>query len=524
MKKILSAALTLAMTLSLLPAAFAAGGTAYASTQAVEVDGKKVEFQMYALKDANGNPTNYVKLRDVAHVLNGTKAQFAVGYDGSISVTTGTAYTDVGGEMSTPYSGDRTYRDGSGAVKVNGQAASLESIILTDDAGGDYTYFKLRDLGAALGFKVDWDARRGVIVETGGASAGQSAARTITTLGYGYSYDAVIDENSVLWAIDFPNEGGYIKMMENVVSVSCDRWNMLALDANGILWQWGYCMGEGDFYRSELVMDHVASFDTGLWAAVVVKTDGTVWTLDLETKKYLPVAGLEHAVSVSCGEDHFAAILEDGSLWLWGSNQFGQIGNNGQGDGIDEFDNLVQNKPVKVMDHVASVSCGIYATAALQTDGSLWTWGSNEWGQLGNGHQGNASYEYEGLAGTDATIYQTVPVKIMDDVVCASMNSDCSVTSCGGGHGAAVKQDGTLWCWGMNGLNQLGNGGGGNLIYDDGLEKSLCQTTPVQIAEGVWAAVSVQDCTYAVKQDGTVLRFGETREAPEELSIKVKLP
>ena len=77
MKKILSATLALAMTLSLLPAAFAAGGTAYASTQAVEVDGKKVEFQMYALKDNAGNPTNYVKLRDVAHVLNGTKAQFS---------------------------------------------------------------------------------------------------------------------------------------------------------------------------------------------------------------------------------------------------------------------------------------------------------------------------------------------------------------------------------------------------------------------------------------------------------------
>ena len=96
MKKILSATLALAMTLSLLPAAFAAGGTAYASTQAVEVDGKKVEFQMYALKDAAGNPTNYVKLRDVAHVLNGTKAQFSVGYDGSISVTTGQPYADDG--------------------------------------------------------------------------------------------------------------------------------------------------------------------------------------------------------------------------------------------------------------------------------------------------------------------------------------------------------------------------------------------------------------------------------------------
>lgn len=170
MKKILSAALALAMTLSLLPAAFAAGGTAYASTQAVEVDGKKVEFQMYALKDAAGNPTNYVKLRDVAHVLNGTKAQFSVGYDGSISVTTGQPYADAGVEMTTPYSGDRAYRDGSGSVKVNGQSASLESIILTDDAGGDYTYFKLRDLGAALGFTVDWSADRGVIVETGGSS------------------------------------------------------------------------------------------------------------------------------------------------------------------------------------------------------------------------------------------------------------------------------------------------------------------------------------------------------------------
>ena len=94
MKKIMSAALALAMTLTLAPTAFAAGGTAYASTQAVEVDGKKIEFQMYALKDASGNGTNYVKLRDVAHVLNGTGAQFSVGYDNaskSIAVTTGAA-------------------------------------------------------------------------------------------------------------------------------------------------------------------------------------------------------------------------------------------------------------------------------------------------------------------------------------------------------------------------------------------------------------------------------------------------
>ena len=69
-----------------------ASGTAIASTQTVTVDGKAVEFQMYALADANGNLTNYIKLRDMAYILNGTKAQFSVGYDNaskSISVATG---------------------------------------------------------------------------------------------------------------------------------------------------------------------------------------------------------------------------------------------------------------------------------------------------------------------------------------------------------------------------------------------------------------------------------------------------
>ena len=55
-----------------------------------------MEFQAYALRDADGNDTNYVKLRDIAFALNGTEAQFEVGYDGIISVTTKTAYTAAG--------------------------------------------------------------------------------------------------------------------------------------------------------------------------------------------------------------------------------------------------------------------------------------------------------------------------------------------------------------------------------------------------------------------------------------------
>ncbi len=143
-----------------------ASGTAKVNEQNIEVDGKAVAFQTYMLLDANGNGTNYVKLRDVAHVLNGTAAQFSVDYDGSISLTTGAAYRDNGSEMSTPFSGDRSYTGGAQSIKVNGTAVDMTAITLLDDAGGGYNYFKLRDLGAVLGFKVDWSRERGVYIET----------------------------------------------------------------------------------------------------------------------------------------------------------------------------------------------------------------------------------------------------------------------------------------------------------------------------------------------------------------------
>ena len=144
-----------------------ATGTAYASTQMVEIDGKKVEFQMYALRNANGDDTNYIKVRDLALALNGTKSQFSVDWDGTVQLTTGKFYAKIGTENSTPFRGNRTYTVPSDPTYINGRASDLAAIVLTDDNGGDYTYYKLRDLGRRLGFNVAWDDDRGVIVETG---------------------------------------------------------------------------------------------------------------------------------------------------------------------------------------------------------------------------------------------------------------------------------------------------------------------------------------------------------------------
>ena len=143
-----------------------ASGTAYASTQTVELDGEKVEFQMYALKEANGGLTNYIKVRDLAFALNGTKAQFSVDWDGQVNLVAGEAYDPNGSENSTPFSGDRAYTVPTSPTKVNGEASDLSAIVLTDDNGGGYNYYKLRDLGSKLGFNVDWIAERGVFIET----------------------------------------------------------------------------------------------------------------------------------------------------------------------------------------------------------------------------------------------------------------------------------------------------------------------------------------------------------------------
>lgn len=143
------------------------GGMAYAAEQTVSVDGKAVTFPMYQLRDDKGGVTNYIKLRDLAHIINGSAGQFNVGWDGTITLTSKSAYTSPNGtELKNPFTGDRAYSVNTASIKVNGKEMKLNAFVLTDDAGGQYTYFQLRDLGQALGFNVGWKAESGIYIET----------------------------------------------------------------------------------------------------------------------------------------------------------------------------------------------------------------------------------------------------------------------------------------------------------------------------------------------------------------------
>lgn len=139
---------------------------AYPARQTVSVNGRETELFCYALRDEQGNAANYVRLRDLASALNGTSAQFAVGYYGMVNIATGWPYTPDGDRSAAPFDGEQRCRRVDQTTNVDGTLVTLSAFTLTDETGGGYTYYKLRDLGEALGCAVGWSAETGITIET----------------------------------------------------------------------------------------------------------------------------------------------------------------------------------------------------------------------------------------------------------------------------------------------------------------------------------------------------------------------
>ena len=165
---------------------------------------------------------------------------------------------------------------------------------------------------------------------------------------------------------------------------------------------------------------------------------------------------------VSMGCTHSAALDADGSLWTWGANSVGELG-----DGTTNY----HTTPIKIMDEVANISLGTSHSAAIKTDGSLWTWGSNDRFTLGDGTQQR----------------HTSPEKIMDDVMSISMGWD---------HSAAIKQDSSLWTWGANDSGQLGDG------------TFTSRSKPVKVLDSVSTVSTGIDYSAAIKLDGSLWTWG----------------
>ena len=315
----------------------------------------------------------------------------------------------------------------------------------------------------------------------------------VLSVSCGDTYTAAIkaDGSLWMWGSGYRGELGNgttegsntpVKVMDSVAAVSCGYGHTAAIKTDGSLWMWGdnrlgqlgFSGGEIDTvgYRNHTqatpikVMDNVTAVCCGNEATIAVKSDKSLWgwgrVLCGNILEPVPVPKmlLDNVAEISSGSGIYAALKTDGTLWLWGSSQRGELGNGSAGLGVKA------DIPEKVMDKVASVCCGSTHVGVIKTDGSLWMWGNNGAGQLGNGYQGSM-IGYQG-AGSEQPI-QTRPAWLMDGV---------AFLACGYHHTVIIKMDGTIWVCGSNTNGQLGN----NKQGDREAYAGYLQTVPVQIS------------------------------------------
>jgi len=224
---------------------------------------------------------------------------------------------------------------------------------------------------------------------------------------------------------------------------------------------------------------------------LALKTDGTVWAVGHQdpataagTSNWTQVStasGMTGVVAISAGDRQGLALKGDGTVWDFGDNTYGQLGDGATGGS--------STAPVEVhgagnsgfLTGVVMIASGHDASLALKGDGTVWSWGSNGAGQLGNA----------------VTPLSNVPVQV-------SGLTQVTAVAAGQRFGLALKQDGTVWAWGLDNRGQLGTGAPGAPV-----------NSPVQVHNlgSVTALAAGAAYSLALKGDGSVWAWGANDNA-----------
>jgi alpha-tubulin suppressor-like RCC1 family protein len=175
---------------------------------------------------------------------------------------------------------------------------------------------------------------------------------------------------------------------------------------------------------------------------------------------------------ITAGKNHNLIINTDGNLWAWGDNSWGQLGD---GTTVNKHLPLPVSTDINWIEIVAGINHGL----ALQEDSTLWSWGMNWYGQLGDG----------------TTVSKHIPLKIGSD-------TDWAEIAPGAVHSMALKTDGTLWAWGTNDKGQLGDG------------TTVNKFIPLKIGSHTdWSEIGAGNHhSLALKTDGTLWAWGSNNK------------
>jgi len=243
-------------------------------------------------------------------------------------------------------------------------------------------------------------------------------------------------------------------------------------------------------------------------------TPGTLWAWGkngwgevgngTNTDSYTPVqvSNLTGVTSISAGRRFTLAVKSDGTVWAWGDNGFGQLGT-----GDDNYGNPKPGSsiPIQVycppviiggnitssgyLTDVVAVAAGWDHSMALTSYGTVLAWGSGQYGQLGNGDSSDSNIPVSVVNPSSTNL-------AMDSVVAIAAGGDFSL---------ALKSDGTVWAWGWGYLGRLGNGTTSN----SNLAVQVKDTTGGYLTD-VIAISAGWSHSLALKKDGTVWAWGES--------------
>ncbi|MCK5801654.1 MAG: hypothetical protein KAI66_02420, partial [Lentisphaeria bacterium] len=256
--------------------------------------------------------------------------------------------------------------------------------------------------------------------------------------------------------------------LRNVVAVAAS-WHTLALTAEGHVYAWG--------------RNTYGQLGNGKYG------------IDEKERKPVRVEGLEGIVAVAAGWDHSLALSRVGTVYTWGSRSHGQLG-----DGVRETGRPAP-RPVLVpsLTNVTAIAGGGSHSLALRKDGTVYAWGSNWNGQLGNGTLGGDTHSAvpQPVSSVDGTGALTGVVGI----------------GAGGLHSVVVTADGQVHAWGYNGTGQIPSGTRGGFWQSRGQRNipgpvaALAGGTEDRVA-GAIAVAAGYESTYVLTGDGGVLAAG----------------
>jgi alpha-tubulin suppressor-like RCC1 family protein len=228
---------------------------------------------------------------------------------------------------------------------------------------------------------------------------------------------------------------------------------------------------------------------------VALKTDGSVWmnrpggdaNTTTKAKKVEELGNDVRAIANVDGESQsYCAVKKDNTLWCWGANSSGQVGD---GSGVGEV-----NKPVKIdiPEGVASVGTGGWHACALTLDGQVYCWGQNERGQIGDGQ----------VNGTGDVL---LPRKV------TALGADVAQISVGFEHSCALMKNGSIQCWGHNVYGEIGDGTSQELNLEDGIKPVPVPITSLGTDVAVLSAGGFFTCIIK-KSDKSLWCWGDNTE------------